>query len=254
MTRYRWIVGLLAVVLVLSGCGASEVRVQDETGTVATPGGPQKEPTPPPALPAGRAILMDGELVTVYPAMPLAFSGNVSAKVKALDVEIGQRIAGGHLIATLDDADLQQAVADAQLALDRAQEDLARAQADAEIKHQDDVKDAEEKHRDELESAEKKYESELETAQDALQTAQVALQRAKMQPPTTAVQEAKVNLGQALEAESDAEDNYRQALDRPWEPQSIRDSFFKEWQRRIVERQLAELRLQDAEVSLEVYY
>lgn len=250
--RMRWI-GLILVAVLAAGCAGVK-----QVGLTAVPiaaGAEQETPTPASApRSSGNMVLMDGELVAVYPSLRLAFSGNVSAKVKTLDVEIGQRVKAGALIATLDDTDLKQAVVDAQLALDRAREDLAQAQADAEERYQKALEDAQKKYDRELKTAQDGYDRELTDAQDALENAQSALERARMQPPTTSVREAKVNLDRAQQAEADAADNYKQALDRPWEHQSIRDSYYKEWQRSITDRQLAELRYQDAQVSSDVYY
>lgn len=138
---------------------------------------------------------------------------------------------------------MQEAVDDAQLALDRAIEDRDKGKADEEETYQT-----------QLEEAQERYEDDLRQAQQTLSTAQAALARAQVQPPTTAVAEAQANLDGALDMEAQAYDEYKKALDRPWEPQSIRDSLYKEWQQRIEDRALAELRLQDAEISLQIHY
>ena len=70
---------------------------------------------------------------------------------------------------------------------------------------------------------------------------------------TTAVAEAKVDLARAKEREADTSDAYKQALDRPWEDQEIRDSLYEDWQVSIVDRELAQLRLADAQLALEVH-
>ncbi len=245
---------LLVMVVLVSGCGSAS-QVQSMATPIVATGVSQDEATPVPVVrSSGNVILMDGELIAVYPSLRLAFGGNVSARVETLDVQIGQQVKAGDLIATLDDTDLIQAVEDAQLALDRAEEDLARNQTDAEKRYQKSLDTAQKKYDKEWDAAEKKYDRELQDAQTNLENAQTALARAQMQPPTTSLQEAKVNLDRARKSEADAADNYKQALDRPWEPQSIRDSYYEEWQRRIVDRQLAELRYQDAQISLDVYY
>jgi multidrug resistance efflux pump len=74
-----------------------------------------------------------------------------------------------------------------------------------------------------------------------------------MQPPTTALAEAKADLGRAMDREADAADAYKQALDRPWENQDMRDALYKDWQASIVDRDLAQLRLEDAQVALQVH-
>lgn len=247
--------GFLALVLactLIAGCAG--VNQAGPAATLIPEASGGEQPTPGVAVQSvGNVILMDGELVADYPSLHLAFPGSVTARVLKLDAEIGQRVKSGDLIAVLDDTDLKQAVGDAQLALDRAQEDLILAQEDAEEQYQDALEDAQDKYDQELENAQDQYDRELEDAEQALENAQSALQRARMQPPTLSVEEAKINLDRALDTEAKAEDNYKQALDRPWEKQSIRDSYFEEWQNRIVDRQLAELRYQDALISLDVY-
>jgi multidrug resistance efflux pump len=238
----RWFLGLLTLVVLLSACQGGPPGAQMVEGA-PTPAGLAGTPTPLPELPAGRVILMDGELKAASPSLKLTFAGNVNAELLTLNVTIGQRVERGDLIAALDDGDLQQAIVDAQLTLDRATEDRDKAQSDAEEQYQRQVEDAEEK-----------YEREVLDAQRSLESAQAALERAKMQPPTTSVAEAKANLAKALDQQAQAHDEYKKALDRPWEPQRIRDSLYKDWQERIVERELAELRLQDAQIALDVYY
>lgn len=251
--RKSWFVTLVLVFTLAAGCNGAR-----QAGPTATPiftaAGSSEQPTPRPAAQStGNVVLMDGEVVTVYPALRLAFSGNVSARVRTLNVEIGQRLQAGDLIAMLDDVELKKAVEDAELALKRAQEDLVQAKKDEQERYQDESEDAQDQYDQELENAQEQYDRELDDAEQALENAQSARQRAKMQPPTLAVEEAKINLDRALDAETETEDNYKQALDRPWENQSIRDSYFKEWQNRIVDRQLAELRYQDALLALDVY-
>ena len=250
MKRHRWLVGWLIVACVLAGCGRVE-----HIGGAPVPTEPEEQalPTLPSALPASNVILMDGELVAAYPSIELAFPGGVSGQVLGLEVEVGQRVGRGDLIATLDDRELRRAVDDARLALGRAREDLARARADAEEEYQDGLEEARDKFERETVDAEDAYERELDEAQDALEDALSGLQQARMEPPTTAVKEARVELDRALGAEAEAADNYKQALDRPWEPQRSREALYREWQRAIVDRDLAQLRLQDAEISLKVY-
>ena len=246
MKRSRWFLGLVtllvAVMLLLNACQGVSVGERPEGKELRSVEEAIK-PTPPAELAASKVILMDGELVAASPSLNLTFSGNVNAELLALDVTIGQRVKEGDLIAMLDDGDLQQAVVDAQLTLDRAIEDRDKAKVDAEENYQQAVDDAQ-----------TKYESELLDAQRRLASAQTALERAEMQPPTTSVAEARANLATAHDREADAHDEYKRALDRPWEPQRIRDSLYKDWQVSIKERELAELRLQDAQVALEVYY
>jgi len=219
-------------------------EVVDPGAVIGTPLSVEASPTEEDqAIPASKVILMDGELVSMSPSLGLSFPGSASGELLSLEVRVGQRVQAGQLVATLDDRGLQEAVDDAQLALDRAIEDRDKGKADEEETYQTQVQEAQDR-----------YESDLRQAQQTLANAQAALARAQAQPPTTAVAEAQANLDSALDIEAQAHDEYKKALDRPWEPQSIRDSLYKEWQQRIEDRALAELRLQDAQISLQVYY
>ena len=232
---------MMALVL-LAGCG---IGGRSEPKTQGVPAGPETEasPTPLPASPASKVILMDGELVAASPSLALSFPGNVSGELLTLNAQVGQRIRAGELIATLDDGELRKAVEDARIALDRAIEDQVNAEADAE-----------DTYRRQVDEAQKTYENELRQARQTLEAAQATLERAEMQPPTTSLAETKANLAEARSQEAQAYDDYKQSLDRPWEPQRIRDSLYTDWQLRIVDRELAELRLQDAQIALEVHY
>ena len=242
MKKRAWFPGLLVVVLALVGCMSGEVVEPEDMK------GPRLETEAPPkeeeqVIPASKVILMDGELVSMSPSLGLSFPGSASGELLSLEVRVGQRVRAGQLVATLDDRELQEAVDDAQLALDRAIEDRDKSQADEQETYQT-----------QLEEAQESYEDELRQAEQTLSNAQAALARAQAQPPTTAVAEAQANLDGALDMEAQAHDEYKKALDRPWEPQSIRDSLYKEWQQRIEDRALAELRLQDAQISLQIHY
>jgi multidrug resistance efflux pump len=187
-------------------------------------------------------ILIDGELTASSPSLQLTFGSHADGTLTSLRVRAGQRVRQGQLIATIDDIKMQKAVDDAQVALDRALQDQVMADADADQEYER-----------QLEQAQEAYEQELLEARRALTSAQTALERARLQPPTTSLAEAKTDLARARIAEETAHDEYKQALDRPWEPQRIRDGLYDDWQTRIQDRVLAELRLQDAQIALQVH-
>jgi multidrug resistance efflux pump len=157
------------------------------------------------------------------------------------------------LLAVLDDGAQRKAVAEAQLDLDRALEDLEQGEADIEKTYQRESEDAQIKYERAVHDAERNYERELDEARRALEGARRDLERHQMQPPTTDLAEAEVELARARDREADAADAYKQALDRPWEPQDVRDSLYEDWQTTIVDRDLAELRLDDAQIAMQVY-
>jgi len=213
-------------------------KASTPTAYVFTPAaGEQATPLPTPSItpPAQNAIPLDGELVSLYPPLEVAFPSGVSGRLLALHVRLGQRIKVGDLVATLDDDELQKAVQAAQLVLEEAKE--AQAEAEREVK----------------EKAERAYQRAIEEAQWALDIAQHNLLIAEMRPPTTAVAKAQVILDRARDQEALAAEAYKQALDRPWEPQSVRDGLYRAWQEQITSRELAELDLKDVQVALQVY-
>jgi HlyD family secretion protein len=246
-----WLVGLSIATLLVSGCGARRPTVIESS---TTPQQGAEQPTPLPPVPPTNVILVDGEMTNLYPPLELGFPGTATGELLAFHVQVGQRVKRGDLIATMGDGELQEGVEKAQVALRRAIEDKEKADSDAERTYQRELEDAEKRYQQALDDADKAYSRDRVEAERALERAQRELARAKMQPPTTAVTEAEFNLAQALDAQAQAEDDYKQALDRPWEPQRIRDSLYKGWQARIEERELAELRLQDARTQLRAYY
>ena len=258
MKRRVWLIGLLVLALLLGGCtGKKAVSVESEASLAEESAvRAAKEPEEPlgAALPAtSDVILMDGELVSAYPSLELAFPENASGELLSVHVQLGQRVAKGDLLAVLDDAGLRKAVAEAQLALDRALEDLEQGEADIEKTYQRELEDAQLKYDRAVHDAERKYERELDEAKRALERAQRDLERLHMQPPTTALAEAEVELGRAMDREADAGDAYKQALDRPWENQDLRDSLYNDWQASIVDHDLAERRLDDAQIAVQVH-
>jgi len=254
--RFRWAIAWLVVAWLLGGCGVRRIGGVVAPAVPLSGEAPAGEATvvPSPAVSSGtNVILMDGELVAGNPLLKLTFASGATGVLLACPVRVGQTMKQGDLIATLDDAELRRTVDQAQTALSRALQDKEKADVDTERKYQQQVQDAEDKYQSAVDSTETQYQRDLRDAQRALDRAQRELERARMQPPTTNVAEAEANLAQALDQEAQAADSYKQALDRPWEPQRIRDSLYRDWQTRIKERELAQLKLQDARIALQVY-
>ncbi len=122
MRTKRWIL-IATLIMLLVGCGqVVEVPIEptdtpDPDATVA--------PTPSPVR-TGVTILADGIVQTAQPPLPLAFEAG--GKLLALHVAPGDTVQAGDLIATLDDATLQEAIVDATLQVDQAENSLAQAQ------------------------------------------------------------------------------------------------------------------------------
>ncbi|MCB9135459.1 MAG: efflux RND transporter periplasmic adaptor subunit [Anaerolineales bacterium] len=71
-------------------------------------------------------ILAEGVMQTVQPVLALSFE--TSGKLLEIHVQPGDLVQAGDLIATLDDAVLQDGIAQAQLQVDRAENSLSQAQ------------------------------------------------------------------------------------------------------------------------------
>ncbi len=209
------------LVLILAVAVAGCTRVIEMPASAVSGATPTPADLPP--LPAGKTVLADGQLASPYPSLALSFGGGVSGQVLTITVQAGDVIKAGDELAVLDDTDLQRAVTDAQLALDRATTDRANAT--------------------------KQWERDVVDAEQALQEAERALSRARLQYSNTSVEEASTALDRARQTEANAKDDYNKALDRPWEPQEWRDRYYDTWQRAIRDRELAEMRLADAQDS-----
>jgi len=75
--------------------------------------------------PAVQAVYATG---TVEASLMIPISPKIGARLMTLDVDEGSKVVAGQTLAQLEDADLQQNVADLQAKLDLAQKDLSRAQ------------------------------------------------------------------------------------------------------------------------------
>ena len=225
MTRWTWVL-LLIVVVALVGCGTQEGEIP--TDTVEDAGGtPQPtQPTPPPPAPTGKAVVADGQLASPYPSLALAFGGGVSGEVLTITVKAGDVIQAGDLLALLDDTELQRAVDDAQLTLDRAITDQ--------------------------EQALQQWERDVADAEQTLAAAERALTTARLEYSNTSLEEARTALDRARQAEKDRKWEYDEAL-MAWPPRPL-NAYYDAWQRAIRDRELAEMRLADAEDSHSASY
>ncbi len=246
---------LLCMLLVAAGCavqssmpGEGQTRIVGPDGQVIVSsqagetGMPSIEGPGAVDAPADNVLMLEGELEAAQPELALAFPANIKGTLLQIHVELGQKVAQGDLIATLDDSELRQAVEDAQLALDRAQDDRTREETRRATEYQKA-----------LAEAQTAYVTAQSEAEIALRNARSALEQAQLKPPTLALRQAEVKLQLAKDTEAAAADGYKQALDRPWEPQQVRDGLYKEWQRRITDRELAEMELQSAQIDARIY-
>ncbi len=158
------------------------------------------------------------ENISEFPARvsPLREEGlyfKKSGYVKVVYVDKGDAVKKGKLLAEIELEDLVSQLTMAQVDLDTAQK--------------------------RYDAAEEALQREVYNAQMGLQAAQMRLERAKLQAPVTDFTSLKIQLQEATEALDEARAAYKDALDRPWEPQRGRDAMLKNITR--AERNLTEV-------------
>jgi HlyD family secretion protein len=136
-----------------------------------------------------------------------------SGYVKVVYVDKGDSVKKGKLLAEIELVDLTS-----QLTLSQVDLDTAQKRYDA---------------------AEEALERDVYSAQMNLQTTQMRLERAKLQAPTTDFTSLRIQIQEATEALAEVRVAYKEALDRPWEPQGGRDALLKNITR--AERNLTEV-------------
>lgn len=146
-------------------------------------------------------------------------SFDISGKLTHLDLQPGDRVQVGQSLAQLDSAPLVQALEKAQLELSLAEVEHTRELADAEWA----VRAAELR----LEESRIDRARQIFEAERALQIAQIQLAQARIRYPDLTV--AEIDLKRARADEAYAHDEYKKSLDRPWEPQAMRDGALRTW-------------------------
>jgi HlyD family secretion protein len=85
------------------------------------------------------------------------------------------------------------------------------------------------------------------TAQAKVEQLQLQLAQARARDPAPDVVAAKVELARAQIALEEARDEYNKALDRPWEPERVREAYSKALRQAELNHQLAQARLEGAQ-------
>jgi multidrug efflux pump subunit AcrA (membrane-fusion protein) len=124
-----------------------------------------------------------------------------SGYVKIVYVERGDWVQTGDILAELELEDLLNQLSLAQVDLESAQKRYNLAEED--------------------------HQRSLYSAQMALDVAELRLKRTKAQAPVADFTSLRLSVERASEALEEARVVYKEALDRPWEPQRIRDSMLK---------------------------
>jgi multidrug resistance efflux pump len=198
-------------------------------------------------------------LGTIRPAQILQLGFGAGAPVRSMSARLGKEVRAGDVLAELDTGALalelesaEQEVVVSQAALDRLLSgpnamDIERAEAD----HALQVADAEaalQMARQRLAQAQcQDHTSDVAIARAGVEQSQVQRTQARANSPSADVAVARVNVEQAQDALAAARDEYRKALDRPWEPQEIRDALSKAVQRAEWEAKAAQARLEGAQ-------
>ncbi|MCA9935294.1 MAG: HlyD family efflux transporter periplasmic adaptor subunit [Ardenticatenaceae bacterium] len=193
---------LMLLLFLLVGCGQG--TVVEGPGSATAVADPNATATPrPTTLPAGGTmVLADGQIVAVNPVLPLSFEAN--GRLLQLNVHVGDYVAAGDVVATLDDSALQEAVTSAELQVAQAENSLAQAQLSL-----DDLMAWEAD-----ETAVALAEANLAAAQAGYEDAQASDAAAG-----NSLTSARVNLDQAQRQVDDAQEAYDTAFDpgREWE-------------------------------------
>ena len=242
----KWMAVSFLVLWVVVGCNRS---------AEATPV-PDLAATPAVEMQAGGAIVALG---TVRPAQTLQLSFRASGPIAALHAQLGLPVRAGDLLAELD-------TTAPQLELEDARAELAARQAalDALLNGPSpiEVERAREAHAQQVARAEFALrEAQLELEQARLSNPDAELERVQVEQtkldlqqaqaragsPQAEITVAQVGLARAQDALATAQDEYRQGLDRPWEPQRIRDALAEGVQQAQWEVQIAQAGLDAAQ-------
>jgi HlyD family secretion protein len=118
--------GLLLCLVFLLGC-RPQPEEAEQTAATATPGTSDATPVATEAARPGVVILTEGQLVAVNPVLALGFEAG--GRLLSVNVQPGDVVAAGDVIATLDDGALQDGVTSAELQVALAENSLAQFQA-----------------------------------------------------------------------------------------------------------------------------
>jgi multidrug resistance efflux pump len=139
---------------------------------------------------------VDGELVSLIPPIPVSFPAGVQGTLLTLHVGMGQRVRKGDLIATLDSAELEEALQDARRAAERARLRREAVEKQAQARRAEEAQAAAEAARAATERAAEAY----QRAQWEQERRWHAVQVAEKQSPAVAIARAEANLAKARAA------------------------------------------------------
>jgi len=217
----RAIVSILVLTLLLAGCAG-------KNEPTATPVAKNK---------LAQVVSVTGEVV---PAAWATLSSKSGGPLLELLIEPGDRVTTGDLLARLDTTDLelalqvaQQNVAVQQALLDQllnGASEAVIARADRDNAYQlVQAKIALQLQQQQLEQARQQdFDNDITIAQANVGQLEAQIAQAAATNPAPEVKIAQVELERAQIALDETQEEYNKALDRPWEDQTIRDSWAKQ--------------------------
>lgn len=201
--RFLTIATSLLLALLLIACGQQEPPTLPPTPTAeAEETAASEEDTAEPITQPALTVLADGEIKAGRPLLALSFEAN--GKLLTLNVQPGDQVQEGDVIAVLDDKALQEALTTAELQLTSTQYNLAKAEAELEnlLTWEPD-------------------ESAIAIAEANIASAEASLSNAQSQDAAagTSLTAASIEVEQAERALAEAQEKYDNAFSpgREWE-------------------------------------
>ena len=195
--KWRYLLAWLLVLIVIVGCAP---QAEDEATPTPIPTSvvPDK---PTYVVQRGTVENLEQFTARVSPLNEESLYFKKSGYVKVVYVERGDWVEKGDILAELELEDLMNQLSLAEVDLESAQKRYNVAEED--------------------------HQRSLFSAQTALEVAKLRLERSKAQAPINDFTSLRLGVEQASEAVDEAKIAYKEALDRPWEAQRIRDSLLK---------------------------
>jgi HlyD family secretion protein len=252
--RAQWIYLLLMAVCLMTGCSN---RRSASTTVSATQTTDIDASTSSHSVQSGVNVIT--ALGTIRPAQTLPLSFGANGPIRTVSVHLGSKVKAGDLLAELDTTALQLDLENA-----RAQVDIQQAALDALLNgpRQAEIDRLQAAHAQQVAQAETALrvaqlqldQAELFSPDADITLAQVGQAQLELQlaqahagSPQAEVTVAQTTLARAQDALATAQDEYKKALDRPWEPQHVRDALAKGLQQAQWDVQIAQARLEAAQ-------
>jgi multidrug efflux pump subunit AcrA (membrane-fusion protein) len=217
--KWRYLLAWLLVLIAIVGC-APQAQEEATPTPIPTSVVPDK---PTYVVQRGTVENLQQFTARVSPLSEESLYFRRGGYVKVVYVDRGDWVEEGDILAELDLEDLLNQLSLAQVDLESAQKRYALA--------------------------EEEHERKLYSARMAMEAAMLRLDRARAQAPITDFTSLRFAVDQASEALDEAKIAYKEALDRPWEPQRVRDALLKNITR--AERNLTEAQARYQKALLE---